>query len=257
MPVELGMYFHHFQEEIANGLPVVLIHGAGWTHLCWPPEIRRLPGFNMYALDLLGHGKSDGMSGHQRIEDYTQDVLEWGLSQNIHRAVYFGHSMGGAIALDLALNHGERVAAIGLVATSAKLRVLPDLLADAANTTTFYKALEMILSLSFDPEVPERTIDLARQRLMEIRPSVLYGDLLACDAFDVMDRLAEIDVPTMVISGAEDQLTPLRYVQFMTNNIRDAQMFTIPRAGHMVMLEKPDEISTIMAEFLAETAITL
>ncbi len=257
VPIDAGMYFHHFQEEGANSFPVVLIHGAGWTHLCWPPEVRRLPGFSIYALDLLGHGKSEGMGGRQRVGDYVQDVIEWGLAQGLHRAVYIGHSMGGAIALELALNHRERVAALGLISTSARLRVLPELLADAANPTTFYKALDRILAMSFSPAASERMLDQARQRMMEIRPSVLYGDLLACDAFNVMDRLAEIEVPTLVICGTEDQMTPLRYAQYMANNIPDAQMVAIPQAGHMVMLEKPDEIAAIMADFLTAKIYSL
>lgn len=257
MPIDAGMYYHHFREEGSNSFPVVLIHGAGWTHLCWPPEVRRLPGFSIFALDLLGHGKSESMGGRQRVGDYVQDVLEWGLTQGIHRAVYIGHSMGGAIALDLALNHPERVAALGLVSTSARLRVLPELLADAANPTTFYKALEKIVLMSFSPQTSERLLDQARQRMMEIRPSVLFGDLMACDAFNVMDRLAEIDLPTLVVCGTEDQMTPLRYVQHMANNIPNARMVAIPQAGHMVMLEKPDEIAAIVADFLTEKIFTL
>lgn len=94
MPFAADIYYHVYQE--GEYLPVVLIHGAGGTHLHWPPEIRRLRGFRIYALDLPGHGKSKGR-GLQTITAYAQAVYEWVGAVGLHKAFFVGHSMGAEI----------------------------------------------------------------------------------------------------------------------------------------------------------------
>ena len=93
MPVAVDFYYS-VCEGSEEGLrpPVVLIHGAGGTHLYWPAEMRRLPGYRMYALDLPGHGKSGGR-GQQSIPAYAQAVLEWLEAVGLHKAAAsMGHT---------------------------------------------------------------------------------------------------------------------------------------------------------------------
>jgi pimeloyl-ACP methyl ester carboxylesterase len=85
--------------------------------------------------------------------------------------------------------------------------------------------------------------------MLAVGPGVLRGDFLACDRFDVMGRLGEVRLPTLVICGEEDQLTPPKYSQFLVDHIQGARLVTIPEAGHMVMLEKPQETTDTMAGF--------
>ncbi|MGD9091656.1 MAG: alpha/beta fold hydrolase, partial [Anaerolineales bacterium] len=125
MPVAADLYYHTYHEDIYP--PVVLIHGAGGNHLYWPSEIRRLAGFHVYALDLPAHGKSGGLA-QQSIEAYAGAVIAWLDSIGLHRAIFIGHSMGGAIIQVLALDHPEHVLGLGLIASGAKLRVAPQLL---------------------------------------------------------------------------------------------------------------------------------
>jgi len=126
------------------------------------------------------------------------------------------------------------------------------LLENAANPTNFYKVVEMMVSFSFSPKTPPRLVELACKRMAETRQSVLLGDLLACNSFDVMDRLASIRHLTLVICGADDQLTPLRYAQYLANSIPAAQLNVIPNAGHMVMLEQPRVVADALLSFLRE-----
>ena len=125
MPVSADLYYHFYEGSNEGQRPsVILIHGAGGNHLYWPSEIRRLPGYRVFALDLPGHGKSGGR-GQQSISTYAEVVLEWLESVGIHSAVFVGHSMGGAIAMTLALDHPEHVLGLGLVSAGARLRVAP------------------------------------------------------------------------------------------------------------------------------------
>jgi pimeloyl-ACP methyl ester carboxylesterase len=250
MPLSENLYYSHHDDIGSETPPVVLVHGAGGTHLYWPPEIRRLRGYSMYAVDLPGHGKSAAIDGQQTIADYARCLLQWLESIQLHRAVFVGHSMGGAIALALALHHPEHVIGLGLVGAGARLRVLPEILNYAADSTTFYKATDQLVNCSFSPSAPPRLVELASKRMESTRQSVLYGDLLACDRFDVMDCLESIQLPTLVICGADDQMTPVRYAQYLAAAISRAQLSVIPNAGHMVMLEQPHLVAESLQSFL-------
>ena len=254
MPVSGNLYFSQHCERDTETPPLVLIHGAGGTHLYWPPEIRRLRGYCVYAIDLPGHGKSSTSDGQQSITEYARFLVQWLESLQLRRAVLVGHSMGSAIALILAIQHPEYVVGLGLLGAGARLRVNPELLKYIADQTTFYKATDLLVSCSFSANTPAHLVELALKRLLETRQSVLFGDLVACDRFDVMDQLGSIKQPALVICGEEDQLTPLRYAQYLANSIPDARLSIIPGAGHMSMLEKPDLVADSLLSFLQEVS---
>jgi pimeloyl-ACP methyl ester carboxylesterase len=249
MPIALDLYYYMFQGGDLDSLPVVLLHGAGGSHLYWPPEIRRLASVRVFAPDLPGHGKS-GSRGQQSIDAYAKIINAWLEGLGISKAVYVGHSMGSAIALSLATSYPQQVAGLGLVGAGAHMRVRQDILADCANPTTFHKAVKSLISGAFSHFADARLVELAASRMVETRPSVLYGDLLACHEFDLTEKLVDIKAPTLVLCGSEDQLTPLRNSQLLAGAIPNATLKVIPEAGHMVMLEKPNEVASALQDYL-------
>lgn len=254
MPVAAELYYSLSDNGAKNKIPVVLIHGAGGSHLFWPPQIRRLPGYCIYAIDLPGHGKSGG-TGQQTISGYAQAVLTWLESIGWHRAVFVGHSMGGAIAITIALEHPEQVVGLGLIGTAARLRVAPLLLESTSSPTTFLNAIDTIIAWSFSPQSPARLIESVTKRMAEMRPSVLHGDFLACDTFDETQRISQIRQPTLIICGADDRMTPLRNSQFLADNLPAARLEIIPNAGHMVMLEQPAQVAAALEDFLLRSCL--
>jgi pimeloyl-ACP methyl ester carboxylesterase len=244
------LYYSHYQEKEKDTLPVVLIHGAAGNHLSWGIGIRRLKGFRVFALDLPGHGKSAGKDGMQTIHGYAQAVVRWLDAINLRRAVFVGHSMGGAIAMELGIRFRERVLGLGLIATGVRLRVHPDLMDLASRKESFYKAIEMLVTNSFSPQTPCRLVELASQRMAETRPSVLHGDLLACTNFDVKEEIDALRTPVLVVCGTQDKMTPLRYAQYMADTIPNARLQVIPDSAHMLILERPAEVATVLDVFL-------
>lgn len=210
-----------------------------------------MPGFRIFAPDLPGHGKSGGR-GQQSIESYTHSILTWLESLSIHRAAFVGHSMGSAIAMEMALRHSESALALCLLGAGARLRVLPDLLASSSSETTFYTAIDHLMRNSYDPSADPRLVELATERMAEVRPSVLHGDLLACDTFDITDQVQRIRKPVLVICGSGDKMTPLRYSQFLVDHLPSARLEVIQNAGHMVMQEQPKTVAEILRDFLAD-----
>ena len=239
--------FSHGTEN-ASRPPLIFIHGAGGTHLHWPPQVRRLAGQRIYALDLPGHGKSGGV-GSQSVADYARVVVDFLDANHMNTAVFIGHSMGSAIALTLALDFPKRVLGIGLVGSGARLRVSPQILENTTSEAMFPLAIKIINAAAFGPSADPRMKELAAQRMAEIRPSVIHGDFLACNEFDVIRRLAEISVPTLILCGTDDLLTPVKYSEFLRDHIPAARLITFPGAGHMVMLEQPEPVSDALAEF--------
>jgi len=79
---------------------------------------------------------------------------------------------------------------------------------------------------------------------------VLFGDFLACDAFDVMQRVKKIRVPTLLISGSADRMMPPNRAEYLRDQIEGAQLHIVEAAGHMVMVEQPDEVAGLLGEFL-------
>ena len=242
-----GSLFYTVNRGPADGPALVLVHGAGGNRLHWPGELRRLPGATVYTLDLPGHGRSEGQ-GCDTIADYAEAVVESLDTLGVERAIIAGHSMGGAIAQTLALDTPDRVAGLVLVATGARLRVGPAILEGIRND--FEGSVELVTRFAWSPEAPPALTELGRQALLETGPDVLCGDFIACDHFDVMGRLGEIEVPTLVITGTADQLTPPRYAHFLVEHIPDAQLVLVEGAGHMVMLERPVEVVEAVWEFL-------
>lgn len=248
MPTAAGLYYFAHESQNLSRPPVILIHGAGGTHLHWPPQIRRLPDQRIFALDLPGHGKSEGV-GHQTIDDYAENILDFMKAIKLNSAVLVGHSMGGAIALTAAIRSPKQVSALGLVGSGAKLRVSPAILHSASNPFTFADAVQRISDFSYSEHASARLKELGGQKLSGTRPTVLYGDFLACDAFNAADQLPQISAPTLIVCGADDRMTPPKYSELLRDGILDARMEIVPGAGHMVMLEQPEAVANLLADF--------
>jgi pimeloyl-ACP methyl ester carboxylesterase len=107
---------------------------------------------------------------------------------------------------------------------------------------------------SFGPAASAAVREARAREIAATPPGLLHGDLSACDAFDVMARLAEVRAPALVVSGSVDRLTPPRYQAFLAERIEGARLVTVPGAGHLVMLEAPRAVADAVAAFLAATA---
>lgn len=231
--------------------PLVFIHGAGGTHLHWSPTLRRMQGVEVFGIDLPGHGGSEG-EPQKSIDGYARRVVEWMDVLGLEQIVLAGHSMGGAIALTISLMHPDRVAGMVLVGSGARLRVHPQILSLTAGEESFQQASELITAWAFSDRSDDRMKELALARLAEVPAHVVHADFLACDNFDIMDRLGGIDVPTLVFCGTQDQLTPVKFSRYLADHLPDSRLELIQGAGHMVMLEKPEAMLEPLRAFLSQ-----
>jgi len=241
----------HHTDTGGPGLPLLLLHGAGGTLRHWPAELRSLPGRRVVAVDLGGHGDSPP-PGQRSIGAYARSVLGLCDALGIGSAALAGHSMGGAIALTLALEAPARVAALALLGTGARLRVAQAILeatADAEKHRAFAEvSAGFALGEGASPALRREFVEGWRASL----PAVTHGDFSACDAFDVLARLGEIRCPTLVICGTADRLTPQKYAEALRDRIAGARLTAVSGAGHMVQLEAPGAVAAALDGFLGE-----
>ncbi|MBC7811202.1 MAG: alpha/beta hydrolase [Burkholderiales bacterium] len=225
--------------HLKNRAALLLIHGAGGTHLDWPLQLRRLPEAYVAACHLPGHGYSPGPP-RTTIASYAEDVVALLGALNIEQAYIVGHSMGGAVALTLALNEPERVKGLILISTGAKLRVHADILEHVVDDTEGVVTLVNGWEWSADADPDLRAAGYERR--LAAGAETLYADYTACDTFDVRERLPEINVPTLVLGGTDDRMTPFKYSHYLAQNIPEAQLDIIEGGSHMMALEQPQVI---------------
>lgn len=233
--------------------PVILLHGAGSSHAVWTAAIRRLAGQRVFAVDLPGHGRSPGF-GLQSIEAYADQMVEFLAALGLYQAIFVGHAMGGAIALDLAVRHSAHVAGVGFIASGAYLGVSQDLLEAFSNPLTLSHAFHLFQQRAFGASLSPSMIERSMAAFKECRPSVLATDWQACAAFDLRTQVSQVNVPGWVITGSEDQLTPVNYAHFLAGHLPAAHLQIIPGAGHMVILEQPERVALSLQQFLTALA---
>jgi pimeloyl-ACP methyl ester carboxylesterase len=227
---------------------IIFIHGSGGSNILWRAQVEALSdNMNTIALDLPGHGASAG-EGMDCIADYAAAVDAFVASLDIPQPVICGLSIGGAIVLQLLLDTPENYKAGIVVNSGARLRVMPLIF------ETLEKDFEGFINASYSFSISEKT-DPAQVKplvdsMAQCPPGITRGDFTACDTFDVMERIAEIAVPVLVITSADDKMTPVKYGTFMADRIRNSSMVNIADAGHLSPMEKPAEMTRAISEFV-------
>jgi pimeloyl-ACP methyl ester carboxylesterase len=227
---------------------LVFVHGSGGSHLQW--NYQRLffqKSYNVVMVDLPGHGEA-GNSGEDSVGAYTKHLLHLVRSLPGDKFCLLGHSLGGAIVQTFALLYPRDLEALILVGTGSRLRVLPEILTNIREK--FEETVRLIHEYAFSEKAPRDLIERGIEAMLRTRPDVLHGDLIACNRFDIMDRVESIQIPALVICGRDDRLTPPKYAYHLADRIQGARVELIDDAGHMVMIEKPEPFNRALKEFL-------
>jgi pimeloyl-ACP methyl ester carboxylesterase len=241
------------EEQGAERKPSLLfIHGAAGNASIWEFQADYFKGkHRVYRLDLPGHGNSSS-DGEDEISAYVQWVRL--AVERLFPSGGFaliGHSMGGAIALELAAGSLNGLQALVLVGTGAKLGVTPIIFTMLReNPENFFRTIDRT---AFSDQTSSQTRDRFGAVAKACPLPTISKDFKACDRFNTCENLKDIKVPTLILCGEQDLLTPVRYSKYLHEGIFNSSLVIIPRAGHMVMSEQPDLLNGAIETFLTTT----
>jgi pyruvate dehydrogenase E2 component (dihydrolipoamide acetyltransferase) len=241
-----------------ESLPIVFIHGFGGDLNNWQFNQEALAeGRATYALDLPGHGGSTKDLGDAAdVGALAAAVLDFMDAKGIAKAHLVGHSLGGAIALDLALNHADRVASVTAICSAA---LGPEINMDyidgfmqARRRKQLQPVLEMLVA---DPQMVSREmiedvlrfkrLDGAEAALNRIADATVAGGR---QALELTARLGEIRAPVQLIWGRQDRIIPAGHAEGLPESVR---VHLLDDAGHMVHMEKAAEVNDLIKAFVA------
>jgi len=243
--------------DFAPEKPTVLfVHGAGMNHSVWTLQARYFAhhGANAIAIDLPGHGQSEGpaLASIEEMGNWVAasiDALVAGPAVLATEPVALvGHSMGALICLQAAAAHPGKVRQLALLGISPSMPVHPALLEAASEGLPL--AAELVSSWGHGPaghvggnRAPGGWLMGHALKLLEKAPEgVLHNDLAACNAYENgMAAASAIQCSTLVVSGQQDRMTPAKEGAKLTAAMKDAELIEIEGSGHLMLVEKPDD----------------
>ncbi|MHA2405565.1 MAG: alpha/beta fold hydrolase [Candidatus Hermodarchaeia archaeon] len=238
-----------YYEINGEGIPLVMIHGSLCRHFLWKQQQSLSEVAKLVLLDLPGHGESEPLEGRVTIRELAELVANIVEGLGLTEVVPVGHSLGGGIAIQLALNHPHLLKGLVLAGTGAKLGVLPAILEGLQ--TDFQVAIDLAIGqLGFASNTSSKVIEQVKSECLRCDPNIGYSDFAACNDFDERNRIQEITVPTLVLVGDQDQLTPIKWSQYLADKIPTSTLRIIKGAGHFVMAEQPRQFNLAIASFV-------
>lgn len=238
------IHYKDYRKDADIRTPYILIHGAGSQYMDFPSLMRRE--LQTIALDLPAHGRSP-QHGEISIENYARDIIAFLDALNLEKVILVGHSMGGGIAQQIALDYPEYLQGLILIATGAKLEVNPEIIEGIMNNPV--ETATSVTKWSWGNSADENLIQQGVKHLLQTPIEIIQADYIACNEFDVRDRLHEITRPTLIIAGKQDKMTRIEWNQALAEHIPNSQIKIFENNGHQVHVEQADAVIEIIREW--------
>ena len=241
------------------GLPLALfVHGAGGNQSLWVLQTRAVAhhGWNVAAVDLPGHGRSQDQPDLDSIEAYARWVCDFLDALGVEKAVVVGHSMGAVIATTLAATYPDRVAGIVLVGSQETMPVNDQLLRASGEDIPLASAIITFFGfhdrfqIGGAPNPGTWTHGAARAMMEQCPPAVFHRDFEACNRWQGRPFAEKVRCPTLVVSGLGDRMTPARNGRILAGLIPGAVYQELPDGGHFLPVEAPRIFLGILQDFL-------
>lgn len=245
-----------FEEAGQGGVPVLFVHGYPLDRTLWRKQLEGIRGHRLIAPDLRGFGDSDLPGDAATLATHADDLAALLDALELDRVVVAGLSMGGYVAFEFLRRHRDRVCGLILLDTKASA---DDATARAARDAAIAGAkadgAEAVAATMADKLFAEATEPVIRERLVRQMAGVPVAAITAAlaamrDRPDSTPLLGTIDVPTLVVVGSEDRLTPPEVAREMAAAIPGATLIEVEGAGHVAPLERPATVNEALQRFL-------
>ena len=278
---EISYSFNGISGDIGSP-KIVLIHGAGGQEIDWPMAWRSpkdqtkamgltpsnhgvarlfnagLDDYSIYAVDLPGHGKSEGKS-KSSIDEYSSDIIDFIDAMDLKNVCLVGHSMGAAIALNASLNQHWRICSVVAIGGAGKMIVNDAILEGLKNT--FETTVDSIVKYSWHKKtgaIADSQLmagyfrEKAKQRILDAGSKTVHWDFLACSKFDLGERLDEILDPVLIIASDCDRMVPLNVSWDMAELLGDSYFVCLENCGHFQHIEQTGKVAAEVVNFLSK-----
>ena len=244
-----------------EGKTIVFVHGLSDSLAYWKVLSENLKNdYQTLIYDLRGHGESSDDDRNTTIDLYQEDLYQLLKSLNIENAVFVGLSLGGNVILNLAVNHPEMVN--GLVVMSSfpehdeKLKNIFDDF-DNAIDEGFVEFFDTILPYTLPDDILEEHKELLENVKVEAAKTAniegIKKGINAGYGFNLTDKLNEINAPTLVIAGEEDNLTTLDIQRKISDNIQDSELIVLEKTKHNILIGRNiEKVLNIINDFMSE-----
>ncbi len=222
---------------------LLFLHGAGCTSAVFARQLAAFPGSRAPALP--GH---DAPGEPATIAEFADAITRIVRDEDLRDVILVGSSMGGAIALELALRHDPRIAGVVLFGASGKLRVSPAIF--EAIDTDFQGGARMLAGYFF-AEPTEKQLDEAVTEMLRVGQAQTRRDFEACNVFDVLERLGEMKVPLLALVGENDAMVPPKFVSGTVDRIPGAEARIVAGTGHLFFVERPEDTNAALRTFVS------
>jgi pimeloyl-ACP methyl ester carboxylesterase len=245
---------------VGDGPPVVLLHPFPVNHEFWLPVAEALSTrYRIILPDLRGHGDSGIGEGPATMEKHAADIARVMDDADVGRAPLIGVSVGGYALFEFWRKHRGRIAALGLCNTKApadgpearagRLQAANDVL-DRGTDPFFEGMIQKVLAKTTRETRPD-LVDGALRMMNQMSPEDVAQVQRGMAARpDSVETLKTISVPTLLITGDEDNMTGVNEAELMRQHINGSQLKVIPKAGHYSPWEQPEEASRMLRQFL-------
>lgn len=257
MPVARVRDIDVYYEIHGEGEPVLLIHGLGSSTEDWEPQLRALSRYRVLTYDVRGHGRTSKPRAPYSVRQFADDAAALLAHLGVTAAHVVGISMGGMIALQLAVDHPTAVRSLTIVNSGPEL-VLRTWKQKVAIYQRF--AIVPLMGMRKMGEVLAKALLVRPEHERERRTFVerwarndsraYLRSLRGLIGWSVTDKLGAIRCPTLILT-ADNDYTPVAFKEQYTKKIPGAQLVVIPESRHMLPVERPDAFNTALVRFLS------
>ena len=255
-----------FYTQQGEGAPVVLLHPFPINHDFWRGVAADLSSqYKLIMPDLRGMGRSSPGDGPASMKKHAEDIRRVCDDARVDKAVFAGVSIGGYLLFEFWRSLRERVTALAFCNTRAnaeteegkRVRLEAVRQIEARGTEQFIDALlPRLLGETTRRNRPDIVEDARRMALEASGKGIIANQLGMAERPDSIPTLTTINVPTLVIGGTEDTGAPQEEIERMHKGVRGSQMRMIPQAGHYAAMERPQQFTEILREFLGSVQHT-
>ena len=252
-----GVTLEYVRRGDTSGVPVIFLHGVtdSWRSFEWMlPHLP--PAINAYAVSVRGHGGSDRPAHGYETEDFARDINGFMERLGIASAVVVGHSMGSAIALQLALDYPSRTRALVLIGAMTTWSGSPDVVDLAATIARFSDTVDPAFVREFQLSTVATSvpgiIEVAVEESLRVPARVWKEAFAGIVKFNVSQELPKIQVPTLVLWGGKETIATFSEQKALVRGLNGARLWVYEDAGHAVHWDEPARVAHDIARFVGE-----